>query len=84
LEDGQLLRSLLQELPAEQQQIIALAYYGGMSHSELAQHLGLPLDIAKNRLQSGMETLLTLWRQACASPPEGQSLANRRRESDGE
>lgn len=37
-----------------QQQAIRLAYYGGFSHSEVAQRLGVPIGTVKTRLRDGM------------------------------
>ena len=60
-ERGQHLRLLLAELPVEQRQAIELAYFGGMTHTELAEHLGLPLGTVKGRLRLGLEKLRALW-----------------------
>jgi RNA polymerase sigma-70 factor, ECF subfamily len=60
-ERGQHLRLLLAHLPAEQRQIIELAYFGGLTHSELADQLGLPLGTVKGRLRLGLEKLRILW-----------------------
>ena len=60
-EQGQLLRLLLVQLPAEQRQVIELAYFGGLTHSELAEQLGLPLGTVKGRLRLGLERLRALW-----------------------
>jgi RNA polymerase sigma-70 factor, ECF subfamily len=60
-ERGQHLRLLLGQLPAEQRQVIELAYYGGLTHSELAEQLGLPLGTVKGRLRLGLERLRGLW-----------------------
>jgi RNA polymerase sigma-70 factor, ECF subfamily len=60
-EQGQHLRLLVQQLPAEQQQILELAYFAGMTHSELAEHLNLPLGTVKGRLRLGLEKLRSLW-----------------------
>jgi RNA polymerase sigma-70 factor, ECF subfamily len=60
-ESGQHLRLLLTQLPAEQRKIIELAYFGGLTHSELAEHLGLPLGTVKGRLRLGLEKLRALW-----------------------
>lgn len=60
-EQGQHLRLLLAQLPPEQRQIIELAYFGGLTHSELAQQLGLPLGTVKGRLRLGLEKLRSLW-----------------------
>jgi RNA polymerase sigma-70 factor (ECF subfamily) len=60
-ERGQHLRLLLEQLPSEQRQAVELAYFGGLSHSELAAHLGLPLGTVKGRLRLGLERLRGLW-----------------------
>lgn len=60
-ERGQHLRLLLGQLPAEQRQVIELAYFGGLTHSELAKQLGLPLGTVKGRLRLGLERLRGLW-----------------------
>jgi RNA polymerase sigma-70 factor (ECF subfamily) len=59
--DGQLLRSLMQNLPPEQQQVIELAFFQGMTHTELADKLGLPLGTVKTRLRTGLQRLKALW-----------------------
>ncbi len=60
-ERGQHLRLVLAQLPPDQRQIIELAYFGGLTHSELAEYLGLPLGTVKGRLRLGMEKLRFLW-----------------------
>jgi RNA polymerase sigma-70 factor (ECF subfamily) len=60
-ERGQHLRLLLIQLPAEQRQVVELAYFGGLTHSELAAQLGLPLGTVKGRLRLGLERLRELW-----------------------
>ncbi|HAJ34435.1 MAG TPA: RNA polymerase subunit sigma [Chloroflexi bacterium] len=62
--DGQLLRDLLQQLPAEQRELIELAFYRGYTHSELAEGLGIPLGTVKTRLRAGMQRLRALWEAA--------------------
>ncbi len=46
-------------LPAAE--LIDLAYYGGMTHHELAEYLDLPLGTVKSRLRLGLQKLRTLW-----------------------
>src|SRR5690606_19482783 len=46
-ENGQLMRRPLSQLPTEQLIAIGLAYYAGLSHSELADHWRLPLGTVK-------------------------------------
>ena len=71
--NGQLLRSLLEQLPLEQRQVIELAFYQGMTHSELAQWLDLPLGTVKTRLRLGMQKLRALWQAATETQGERRS-----------
>jgi RNA polymerase sigma-70 factor (ECF subfamily) len=48
-------RGALGELPREQSQVIELAYFGGFSHSEIANMLGEPLGTVKGRMRLGLE-----------------------------
>src|SRR2546428_13347332 len=53
VEDRELAQGLLRELPAEQREVIALAYLQGMTQSEIAARLGLPLGTVKTRTRLG-------------------------------
>ena len=68
--DGQLLHQLMDELPAEQAQVIELAFFQGMTHSELAEYLGWPLGTVKTRLRSGLQKLRVLWSAAADQSPK--------------
>jgi RNA polymerase sigma-70 factor, ECF subfamily len=46
--------SALQELPANQQQVLEMGYYQGKSQSEIAQELDLPLGTVKTRSRQGL------------------------------
>jgi RNA polymerase sigma-70 factor, ECF subfamily len=48
-------RGALEELPGDQSKVIALAYFGGFSHSEIASMLGVPLGTVKGRMRLGLE-----------------------------
>lgn len=49
--------SALQTLPQEQRAVLELAYFEGMTHSEIARHTGDPLGTVKTRLRTAVETL---------------------------
>lgn len=55
------LLTVMHELPEEQQQAINLAYFYGMSHSDIAEYLSLPLGTVKTRIRQGMKKLRIAW-----------------------
>jgi RNA polymerase sigma-70 factor (ECF subfamily) len=44
-------QAALAELPPEQKDVVILAYLEGLSHSEIAERLGLPLGTVKSRMR---------------------------------
>ncbi|MGA9772062.1 MAG: sigma-70 family RNA polymerase sigma factor [Blastocatellia bacterium] len=56
-ERQRLVRSALDSLSPEQREVIELAYYSGLSHSEIAFKLGQPLGTVKTRTRLGMMKL---------------------------
>lgn len=56
-DDAHRVRSALAELPSEQRRVIELAYFGGFSHSEIANMLGLPPGTVKGRMRLGLSKL---------------------------
>jgi len=47
-------------LPTEQRQVVDLAYYGGFTHTEIAQRVGIPLGTVKGRMRLALEKLRDL------------------------
>jgi RNA polymerase sigma-70 factor (ECF subfamily) len=59
-EQRRLLLTALRALPAKQREVLAHAYYGGLSHAEIAARLGLPLGTVKSRTCVGLRRLREL------------------------
>jgi RNA polymerase sigma-70 factor (ECF subfamily) len=56
-EEATTVRAALSELPAEQSRVIELAYFGGFTHSEIADMLDTPVGTVKGRMRLGLEKL---------------------------
>ena len=61
-ERRRLVHSALDALSTEQREVIELAYYSGLSHSEIALRLGQPLGTVKTRTRLGMMKLREMLR----------------------
>lgn len=53
-EQREVVRDALDALPTEQRQTLVLAYFEGLTQSEIAERLGAPLGTVKTRMRSGM------------------------------
>lgn len=51
------LRALLNRLPDAQREVITLAFYGELNHTEIATALGLPAGTVKGRMRLGLHKL---------------------------
>jgi RNA polymerase sigma-70 factor (ECF subfamily) len=58
-DEAQVIRTVLDDLPSEQIQVIELAYFGGFTHTEIATMLDLPVGTVKGRMRLGLEKMRT-------------------------
>jgi RNA polymerase sigma-70 factor (ECF subfamily) len=71
-ETSRRVRGALSELPREQSEVIGLAYFGGFSHAEIAEMLGMPLGTVKGRMRLGLEKIrVTLAERMGIDGPSG-------------
>jgi RNA polymerase sigma-70 factor (ECF subfamily) len=65
-EDAREIRDALDDLPDEQSRVIELAYFGGLTHVQIASMLDTPVGTVKGRMRLG----LTKMRMALGDPAE--------------
>jgi RNA polymerase sigma-70 factor, ECF subfamily len=56
-EEARHVRTALETLPEEQRRTIELAYFGGFSHSQIAEMLETPIGTIKGRMRLGLEKM---------------------------
>ncbi len=61
LDDAHRLRSLLEQLPAAQQEVIRRRVYQGQRFKEIAAALNCPLNTTLARMHEGLKRLRSLW-----------------------
>jgi len=62
------LRFAVQDLPPEQARVIELAYFQGMTHSQIAEYEDIPLGTVKTRIRLGMDKLRNAWNVGDSRP----------------
>ncbi len=55
--DASQARALLAKLPSEQRSTLEMAFFGGLSHAEIAASTGTPLGTVKTRIRSALSSL---------------------------
>ena len=68
--DRDLLRNAMAELAEEQRQALDLAYFAGMSQSEIAEATGAPLGTVKSRLRLALTRMRTILESKGVRTPE--------------
>ncbi len=56
-EESGTVRSALRSLPSDQSQVIELAYFGGFTHTEIADMLDAPVGTVKGRMRLGLKKM---------------------------
>ncbi len=56
-DEARVVRSAMEALPSDQSQVIELAYFGGFTHTEIAEMLETPVGTVKGRMRLGLKKL---------------------------
>src|SRR4051794_37993257 len=56
-DEARAIRTAMDTLPSEQRQVIELAYFGGFTHTEIADMLDSPVGTIKGRMRLGLKKL---------------------------
>ena len=56
-DEARSVREIIDELPEEQGRVIQLAYYGGFTHTAIAEMLEAPIGTIKGRMRLGLEKM---------------------------
>jgi RNA polymerase sigma-70 factor (ECF subfamily) len=68
--DGSTLHSALAQLPDEQRMVLSLGYFEGMSCSEIATKIGVPIGTVKSRVAAAMRKLRAHFKQKTQLEPK--------------
>jgi RNA polymerase sigma-70 factor (ECF subfamily) len=64
------LHASLARLPDTQSEVVTLAFFGGLSHSEIAEQLSLPPGTVKGRMRLGLHKIRADMERLDAAPPQ--------------
>ncbi len=67
-EDATRVRSALAALPPDQRRVLELAYYGGWTQTEIAEHFDISLGTVKGRTRLGLEKLRSALDEVAHAP----------------
>ena len=67
-EEALAIQGVLAGLPPDQSRVIELAYFGGFTHSEIAEMLETPIGTIKGRMRLGLEKMRLLLAPAGVTP----------------
>lgn len=56
-DEARTVRAALSSLPEQQVQVIQLAYFGGFTHTQIAEMLDMPIGTVKGRMRLGLDKL---------------------------
>jgi RNA polymerase sigma-70 factor (ECF subfamily) len=56
-DEARTIRSAMEQLPADQLRVVELAYFGGFTHSQIADMLGMPLGTVKGRMRLALDKM---------------------------
>ena len=56
-DEARTVQAAMAGLPADQVRVLELAYFGGFTHSQIAEMLGMPLGTVKGRMRLGLEKM---------------------------
>jgi len=56
-EEAQTVRAAMERLPADQLRVVELGYFGGFTHSQIAEMLSMPLGTVKGRMRLALDKM---------------------------